>query len=162
MSNPSFPTIDEVIKKIMEDMQGEMIEQPENQETTHVEEVREEVKEVEGDSGGAKVFLTDKGAEIFKKTLAKKGFIGERGFKELVPPFKEEIERRGWDMICKHLEPSRRTLVIEFYANLGDRTAPYSYMRWSRAIRLIWEILLRSPSWNMQRGILLEISPTLP
>ena len=28
-------------------------------------------------------------------TLYKKGFIGEREFKELVPPFKEAINRRG-------------------------------------------------------------------
>ena len=55
---------------------------------------------MEGKAGGARVFLSNKGAETFKKTLAKKGFIKERGFKELVIPFKEEIERRGWEMIC--------------------------------------------------------------
>ena len=82
----------------------ERAEQPKNQETTPINEVRKEVEEVEGDSGGAKVFLADKGAEIFKKTLAKKGFIGERGFKELVPPFKEEIKKRGWDVLCKHMD----------------------------------------------------------
>ena len=76
---------------------------------------------MEGDSGGARVFLTDKGEEIFKKTLTKKGFIGDRGFKELMPPFKEKIERRGLEMLCKHLEPGRRTIVKEFYANLGDK-----------------------------------------
>ena len=86
-----------------------------------MEEVREEAEEMEGDVGGARVFLTDKGAEVFKKNLSKKGFIEERGFKELVPPFKEEVERRGWEMICKHLELGRRTLVEEFHANLGDR-----------------------------------------
>ena len=59
---------------------------------------------MEGDSGGARVFLTYRGAEIFKKTLSKEGFINERGFKELVPPFKEENERRSWEMLCKHLE----------------------------------------------------------
>ena len=64
---------------------------PENQETTPTEEVREEVKEVECDSVGAEKFLTNKGAKFFKKTLSKKGFIRERGFKELVPPLKEEI-----------------------------------------------------------------------
>ena len=41
------------------------------------------------------MFLNNKGIDIFKKTLAKKGFISKRGFKELVPPFKEEIERKG-------------------------------------------------------------------
>ena len=41
------------------------------------------------------MFLSDKGVEVFRKTLAKKGFVEERGFRELVPPFKEEVERRG-------------------------------------------------------------------
>ena len=65
-----------------------------------MEGVREEAEDMEGDAGGVRVFLTDKGAEIFKKTLTKKGFIGERGFKEMLTPFKEEIERRGWKMLC--------------------------------------------------------------
>ena len=62
MSNPSSPTLDKVIEKIMEDVQGERVEKPDNQETTLVEEVREEVEEVEGDSGGVEKFLTYKGA----------------------------------------------------------------------------------------------------
>ena len=129
MSSPSSPTLDEVIEKIMEDVQVERVEQPENQETTPTEEVREEIEEVEGDSRGAEKFLTYKGVEIFKKTLAKKGFIGDRGFKELVPPFKEKIERRGWELLCKHLDLGRRTLVKEFYANLGDRKNLTCYIR---------------------------------
>ena len=51
--------------------------------------MREETYEVEGESGGARVFLSDKGVEVLRKTLSKKGFIEERGFRELVPPFKE-------------------------------------------------------------------------
>ena len=129
MSSPRSPTLDEVIEKIMENVQGERVEQPKNQETVPAKEVREEVEEVEGESGGAERFLTNKGAKIFKKTLTKKGFIGDRGFKELVSPFKEEIERRGWEMICQHLELGRRTLVKEFYANLGDRKNLTFYVR---------------------------------
>ena len=79
MSNPSSPTLDEVIEKIMEDMQRERVEQLENQKTTPAEEVREEVEEVEGDLGGAEKFLTDKGAEIFKKTLANKRIYWREG-----------------------------------------------------------------------------------
>ena len=59
-----------------------------------MEEVREEAEEMEGDSKGAERFLTNKGQKSSRR-LTKKGFIGERGFKEMVPPFKEEIERRG-------------------------------------------------------------------
>ena len=83
--------------------------------------MREETKEIEGESGEARVFFTNKVAKAFKKSLTKKGFVEERGFKELVPPFKEEIERRGWEVVCQHLEPGRRALVKEFYANLEDR-----------------------------------------
>ena len=79
----------------MKDVQQERVEQLGNQETVLTEEVREQTKEVEGEAGEARVFFTEKGAEALKKTLAKKGFIKERGFNELVLPFKEEIERRG-------------------------------------------------------------------
>ena len=84
----------------MEDVLRERAEQLKNQETVLTGEVREETKEVEEESGEARVFFTNKGAESFKKSLAKKGFVKERGFKELVPLFKEEIERRGWEAIC--------------------------------------------------------------
>ena len=62
MSIPSSPTLDEVIKNIMENVQRERVEQPENQEIVPTEEVREEVKEVEGELGGTERFLTNKGA----------------------------------------------------------------------------------------------------
>ena len=91
--------------------------------------MRKEIEEVEGESGGARVFLSNKGAEVLRKTIAKKGFIKERGFKELVPPFKEEIERIGWEAFCQHLEQGRRALVKEFYANLGDRRNLTCYVR---------------------------------
>ena len=81
MFSPSSPYLDEVIKKFVENVQGKRVEQPANQEITPVEGVRDEVEEVEGESRGVERFLTNKGAEIFKKTLTKKGFIGERGFK---------------------------------------------------------------------------------
>ena len=45
----------------------------------------------------------------------------ERGFKQLVSPFKEEVERRGWETVSPHMEPGKRALVKEFYANLGER-----------------------------------------
>ena len=44
----------------------------------------------------------------------------ERGFKELVSSFKEEIERLGWEKLSQHREPRVRVLVKECYANLGE------------------------------------------
>ena len=72
MSSPSSPTLDKVVENIMEEV----------------------TVEVEVEAGEARVFLSDKGAEAFKKSLAKKGFFEERGFRGLVTPFKEEVKRK--------------------------------------------------------------------
>ena len=77
-----------------------------------MERMREEVEQKRGE---AKVFFTKKRAKNFKEILTKKGIIGERGFKEIMPPFKEEIEKIGWGKICKHLGEGRIALVIEFF-----------------------------------------------
>ena len=54
MSNPNSPTLNEVIEKVMEEMQRERVEQPKNRETTPTDEVREDVEEVEHDLRGGK------------------------------------------------------------------------------------------------------------
>ena len=53
----------------------------------------------------------------------------ERGFKELVSPFKKEIERRGWEKLSQHREQGVRALVKEFYANLGKQRNLTCYVR---------------------------------
>ena len=72
----------------MEEVLRERVEQLENQESTP-KEVRKENEEVEVEAGEGRVFFSDKGAEEFRNSLAKKGFVEERGFKEIVSPFKE-------------------------------------------------------------------------
>ena len=62
----------------------------ENQESLEV--VPEEI-EVVVEEGEARLFYSHKGADVFQKHLEKKSFMEERGFKELVSLFKEEIER---------------------------------------------------------------------
>ena len=82
------------------------------------------------ESGEARVFFTNKAVKAFKKILVKKGFIEEMGLKELVPSFKEEVERRGWEAnICKHLELGIKALVKEFYANLEERRNLTCYVK---------------------------------
>ena len=129
MSSPSSSTLDEVVDNIMEDVLRERVEQIKNQEIVLVEKVREEIEEVEVKAGEARVFLSNKGAEAFKKSLAKKGFVEERGFRELVTPFKEEVERRGLGVVCKPLELGIRALVKEFYGNLGERKNMTFYVK---------------------------------
>ena len=58
MSSPSFPTLDEVVEKIMEDVLRERVEQAANQETAPTEEVREATKEVEVEVGESQAFFT--------------------------------------------------------------------------------------------------------
>ena len=97
MSNPNSPTLEEVLGNIVAEVLGERAEQQENLETS-IEEVREENEEgieVMVEEGEAKTFYSDNGVEAFQKHLVKKGFMEERGFKQLVLPFKKEIERQG-------------------------------------------------------------------
>ena len=64
-----------------------------------------------------------------QKTLLKNIFIGERGFKEIIPPFKKVIEKRGSIAICEHLTAGRVAIVREFYANLRDRKETQCYVK---------------------------------
>ena len=66
MSSPSSPTLEEEIENIMENVQKERAKQPENQETVPMEGVREEAEQMEVEVGEARVFITDKGAEMFR------------------------------------------------------------------------------------------------
>ena len=81
------------------------------------------------EKGEARTFYSDKEEEVFYKHLAKKGFVVERGFKQLVLPFKEEIERQGWEKVSQHRELGVRALIKEFYANLGEQKNLTWYVR---------------------------------
>ena len=72
---------------------------------------------------------TLKGVDAFHKHFANKGFVEERGFKVLVEPFKNKVERRGWETVIQHMEPSRRAFVKEFYTNLGKRKILTCYVK---------------------------------
>ena len=41
-------------------------------------------------------FVSDEAYSIWQNHYAGKGFVGERGFSQLISPFKELIEQRGW------------------------------------------------------------------
>ena len=101
MLNLSSPTLDKVIGNVVEEVLRERAEEG-NQETTL--EVVPEGMEIEGKTGEARAFYSNKGEEAFKKHLAKKGYVEDRGFKQLVFPFKEEVERRGWEIVIQHME----------------------------------------------------------
>ena len=94
MSSPSSPTLDQVIENIIEEVLKERVKQLENYENAPIEEVQEEneIEEMEGDVADTRVFFTNKGEENFKKTLAKKGFVEQRGFMELFHPSRRKLK----------------------------------------------------------------------
>ena len=56
----------------------------------------ENEKDEESSGSEDEDFLSNEAFELVHKTLMKKGFKGERGFKEIIPPFKGVIEQRNW------------------------------------------------------------------
>ena len=66
-------------------------------------------------------FVSDEAYSIWKKHYAGKGFVGERGFSQLISPFKELIKQRGWGKFCKHYKTGYAAIVREFYSNLVGR-----------------------------------------
>ena len=74
-------------------------------------------------------FVSDKAYSIWKKHYAGKGFVGERGFGQLISPFKELIEQRGWGKFCKHYKTRYAAIVREFYSNLVGRKDNSVYVR---------------------------------
>ena len=66
-------------------------------------------------------FVSEEAFSIWKKHYAGKGFVGERGFSQLISLFKELIEQRGWGKFCKHQKSGYAAVVREFYSNLVRR-----------------------------------------
>ena len=59
----------------------------------------------------------------------KKDLIGERGFRQLIPPFKEVIEKRGCSLLCEYHSDGFATLVRELYSILVGRKEKTCYIR---------------------------------
>ena len=57
------------------------------------------------------------------------GFIVERGFKNIISPFSEVLERREWHLLAEHKESSCASLVKEFYANMVEKEGKRLYVR---------------------------------
>ena len=74
-------------------------------------------------------FVSEEAFSIWKKRYAGKGFVGERGFIQLISPFKELIEQRGWGKFCKHQKSGYATVVREFYSNLVGRKENSVFVR---------------------------------
>ena len=49
-----------------------------------------------------RTFITEKAQTVFEKELKERGFACERGFSQLISPFKEVIEKKGWQELVEH------------------------------------------------------------
>ena len=67
-------------------------EQPEVQPVTKQQKKKGKERQQEGEEDE---FVSEEAFSIWKKHYARKGFVGERGFGQLISPFKELIEQRG-------------------------------------------------------------------
>ena len=74
-------------------------------------------------------FVSEEAFSIWKKHYTGKGFVGERGFSQLISPFKELIEQRGWGKFCKHKKSGYAAVVREFYSNLVGRKENSIFVR---------------------------------
>ena len=74
-------------------------------------------------------FVSEEAQSLWTKHYVGKGFIGERGFSQLISPFKELIEQRGWEKFCKHYKTGYAAIVREFYSNLVGRKENSVFVR---------------------------------
>ena len=75
-------------------------EQPEVQ--PDARQQRKKGKERQQEEEEEDEFVSEEAFSIWKKHYAGKGFVRERGFSQLISPFKELIEQRGWGKFYKH------------------------------------------------------------
>ena len=74
-------------------------------------------------------FVSEEAHSNMRKHYANKGFVAERRFKNPITPFKEMIEKRGWETLCAHRRAGYAVVVREFYSNLVGRKDNTVYVR---------------------------------
>ena len=74
-------------------------------------------------------FVSEEAHSNMRKYYANKGFVAERRFKTPITPFKELIEKRGWETLCAHRRAGYAAVVREFYSNLVGRKDNTVYVR---------------------------------
>ena len=74
-------------------------------------------------------FVSEEAYSNWRKNYVGKGFVAERRFKDPITPFKEMIEKRGWETLCAHRRVGYAVVVREFYSNLVGRKENTVYVR---------------------------------
>ena len=94
----------------------------------------------------AEDFVSDEAYSNWRKHYASKGFVAERQFKNPITPFKEMIEKRGWETLSAHRRSGYAAVVREFYSNLVGMKDNTVYVRgvWvpygAQAINQVYEM----------------------
>ena len=118
-------------------------EQPEVQ--PHARQQRKKGKERQQEDEEDE-FVSEEAFSIWKKHYAGKGFVGERGFSQLISPFKELIEQREWGKFYKHQKSGYAAVVREFYSNLVGRKENSVFCQ--RGLGSIWSRDHKCNVWN--------------
>ena len=74
-------------------------------------------------------FVSDRAHVIMEQTLLQNDFIGERGFKKLISPFREVMEKRWWNLLCEYKPAGFATFVREFSENMVGKKEKTCYIR---------------------------------
>ena len=64
-----------------------------------------------------------------EKSLKDRGVIAERGFKKLISPFVEMLEKREWQALGEQKELGCAALVKEVFANMVEKEGNRVYVR---------------------------------
>ena len=74
-------------------------------------------------------FILESAMALMEGSLKNRGFIAERGFKNIISPFVEMVEKREWQSLVEHKEPRCASLVRDFFANMVEREGKIVYVR---------------------------------
>ena len=81
------------------------------------------------DETRARNLISEKAAALMEGSLKNRGFIDERGLKNIISPFAEVLERRELQLLAEHKESGCASLVKEFYANMVEKEGKRVYVR---------------------------------
>ena len=113
----------------VEDMDDENEKQQQTREESRKRKRGADEARLEQRKDKARNFISEKAAALMEISLKDKGFITERGFKKVISPFAEMLEKRGWKSLGEHKEPGYASLVKEFFNNNVEKERKRVYVR---------------------------------
>ena len=80
------------------------------------------------DEAKARNLISKKTTALMEGSLKNRGFIAERGFKNIISPFAEVLEMREWQLLAEHKESGCAPLVKEFSTNMVEKEGKRVYV----------------------------------